>query len=129
MGEMFIDGRPFGYILEDKDRGLNSSMSVAEIKLRKVFGQTAIPYGDYEVALSYSNRFKKTMPLLLNVKGFDGVRIHGGNTDADTLGCPLLGAKKAENKVYDCAAKNEELVKLIGEALKKGKVIVSIKKR
>jgi hypothetical protein len=128
LGRMFIDGVEFGYTLEDKDRGLTDKMSATEIKLRKIFGQTAIPYGEYEVVLSYSNRFKKIMPLLLNVKGFEGVRIHGGNTDADTLGCPLLGATRTDKSIFECADKNRELIVLIDRALKFDKVFLSITK-
>lgn len=130
IGSMFVNGSFFGYTLEDKDRGLKDTMSVSEIKLRKVFGQTAIPYGRYEVILNYSNRFKKIMPLLLNVKGFEGVRIHGGNTDQNTLGCPLLGLKKNENGIYDCATINNKLIALIkAEAQKENsKIYVEITK-
>ena len=56
-----------------------------------IFGQTAIPYGTYPMILNMSNRFKRILPLIQNVKGFDGIRIHGGNSAVDTLGCILLG--------------------------------------
>lgn len=130
IGSMYVNDLFFGYTLEDKDRGLKDTMSISEIKLRKVFGETAIPYGTYEVILSYSNRFKKVMPLLLNVKGFEGVRIHGGNTDKNTLGCPLLGLKKNENGIYDCATINNKLINLIKlEAQKENsKIYVEITK-
>jgi hypothetical protein len=130
IGSMLINGEFFGYTLEDKDRGLKDTMTLLEIKTRKVFGQTAIPYGRYEVILNYSNRFKKIMPLLLNVKGFEGVRIHGGNTDKNTLGCPLLGLKKNANGIYDCATINNKLIELIKAEAQKGnsKIYVEITK-
>jgi Family of unknown function (DUF5675) len=57
----------------------------------KIPGTTAIPSGRYRVTLTMSNRFKRIMPLLNNVPGFSGIRIHPGNTAADTEGCLLPG--------------------------------------
>lgn len=61
-------------------------MQLEEIKKKKVYGQTAIPRGSYECVYTYSNRFKKMLPLLKDVPGFDGIRIHSGNSAKDTEG-------------------------------------------
>jgi hypothetical protein len=63
----------------------------------KIHGETAIPAGEYEVALTMSPRFKRILPLLLNVPNFDGIRIHPGNTDKDTEGCILVGESKTRD--------------------------------
>lgn len=93
IGELFVDNKFFCHILEDVDRNLSSSMEIEEIKKLKVKSLTAIPTGTYEVIINYSGRFKQDMPLLLNVPGFEGIRIHVGNTSLDTDGCLLAGLK------------------------------------
>jgi len=66
-------------------------MSLAEIKAQKVYGATAIPAGRYRVAFTFSNRFQKYLPLLIDVPGYEGVRIHPGNKAEHTEGCLLPG--------------------------------------
>lgn len=80
--------------LEDTDRGLVKTDSEYWIKEHKILGKTAIPVGKYEIKLTYSERFKRKLPILLNVTGFEGIRIHAGNTQKDTSGCILVGQNK-----------------------------------
>ena len=84
IGGLYIDGTYFCYTLEDTDRKLEED----GIKIPK---QTAIPRGKYKVIINHSNRFKRDMPLLLDVPQFEGIRIHAGNTPENTEGCILLG--------------------------------------
>jgi hypothetical protein len=101
IGEMFIDGVFLCYTLEDKDRNLKHTDSLLWIKTRKVYGKTAIPTGTYKCGFTISNRFKRVLPEIFNVKGYTGVRIHAGNTAEDTHGCLLLGNKKAYDKIFE----------------------------
>ena len=65
----------------------------------KVYGETAIPAGKYKVIITWSNRFKRKLPLLLNVPGFEGIRIHPGNTAVDTHGCILVGVNDSKGHI------------------------------
>lgn len=117
IGDLYIDGEFFCYVLEDKDRNLKSTDTLAYIKLNKVWGVTAIPSGVYKLKLSMSNRFKRILPEILNVKGYEGVRIHRGNTAEDSLGCLIVGFKKSPNSVLESTkAENALVAKLTGES-------------
>lgn len=87
IGKLYIDDNYFCDTLEDTVRKV------------KIAGKTAIPAGSYKVKKTMSPRFKKILPEILNVPNFAGVRIHSGNTAADTDGCLLLGLNKAKGQV------------------------------
>ena len=110
IGKLYVDGEYFCDTIEDRDRGLNDSMSVEEIKKIKVYGETAIPTGRYRVTLSYSVKFKKMLPEILNVKGFTGIRIHSGNTAKDSLGCILVGKNTVVGQVTSSRATFDRLM-------------------
>lgn len=99
MGTVFSDGRPFGYSVEDVIREVDGQ----PVSTWKVPGKTATPAGLYRVVLSFSQRFGRTLPEVLDVPGFTGIRIHPGNTSADTEGCLLVGMKRAGNTVQESA--------------------------
>lgn len=88
VGKLSVDDKFVCYTLEDKVR---EEIGVP-VEQWKVMGQTAIPKGTYPVTITMSNRFKTKLPLLGNVPGFSGVRIHTGNSSKDTEGCILVGA-------------------------------------
>lgn len=110
IGELFIDGAFFCYTLEDKDRGLTSVMDILTLNKKKIFGTTCIPYGEYKVLLTMSNRFKRLLPEILDVKGYKGVRIHRGNTAADSLGCIIVGYKRGIDTVYESTKAENDLI-------------------
>jgi hypothetical protein len=114
---MYINGEYFCDTLEDTDRGLTCTMSLAELKEVKEYGRTAIPTGRYPIAYTYSPRFKKHLPLLLQVPAFEGIRIHAGNTHRDTSGCLLLGKNKAVGKVLDSRKTMDEFLRILKPAI------------
>lgn len=116
IGDMLIDGEFFCYTLEDVVRPV------------KIPRETAIPYGYYEVITNYSHRFKRIMPIILNVPGFDGVRIHGGNTAKDTEGCPLVGFIKDVDFVGQSKKAFAAFMKRLRAGLKEGRVYLTISK-
>ena len=101
IGRLYIDGEYFCDTIEDKDRGLNNDMGLAEILAKKRYGETAIPTGHYEVEITYSPKYKRMMPEIKDVKGFSGIRIHSGNTAKDTLGCLIVGKNTVVGMVTD----------------------------
>lgn len=130
IGTLFIDGVKECYILEDCDRGLTETMQISEIEKLKVYGSTCIPYGRYEVAITMSNRFKRELPLLLNVKGYSGIRIHTGNSEVDTLGCLLPCRQIVKDKgLQSTPAFNQLFTKLNTEIKRGKKVFITIKKK
>lgn len=113
IGKLYIDGVYFADTIEDKDRGLDDSMEESEIRKKKVYGETAIPLGTYKVEITYSPKFKKNLPLLYNVKGFEGIRIHSGNTAEDSLGCIIVGKNKKVGMVLDSRSTMTKLMKIL----------------
>lgn len=113
IGKLYVDDVYFCDVIEDKDRGLDESMSLADIMVKKRYGETAIPYGTYSVVITYSPKYKKMMPLIKDVKGFVGIRIHSGNTAKDTLGCLIIGKNTKVGMVTESRATYNKLFALI----------------
>lgn len=89
IGKLSIDGLFCCHTLEDAVRNV------------KLAGETAIPAGTYRVVITESRRFKCPLPLLLDVPNFTGVRIHSGNTAADTSGCILVGLQREADTIRE----------------------------
>lgn len=126
IGKLSEDGLPLCYTLEDKDRGLKSTDDITLITKLKAYAVTAIPTGRYEVAITYSNRFKKYLPLLLNVPGFAGIRIHPGNSAVDTEGCILPGTTYSKDWVSDSRTAFNLLFAKMKAVEKKEKIYITI---
>lgn len=134
ISNLIINGEVFCQVLEDVDRGLDSSMTLDKIKELKKPSITAIPRGTYKVTLDvYSPKFGNRtfykevcngkVPRLLNVKGFDGILIHAGNTHADTSGCLLIGNNTQVGKVLNSQGTFRKLYVKLKEAHDRGEDI------
>ena len=126
IGKLYIDGVYFCDTIEDKDRGLNQAMSINDIKKKKVYGETAIPTGTYKLVIDYSNRFKKSMAHILNVPGYEGIRIHTGNSAKDSLGCIIVGKNKVVGKVVESRNTYNQLFPILQKAFKEGEIKITI---
>lgn len=135
IGILLINNKKFCEVIEDKDRGLKDSMTSEQIKLIKKPNMTAIPTGTYDVTLDvFSSKFgnipfyKKVcngkLPRLLNVKGFEGILIHCGNTQLDTSGCLIVGENKVKGKVINSKITFEKLYNILKNS--KDKITIKI---
>lgn len=109
IGQLTINGRAICWMLEDPVREIEGR-PVEEWKIK---GQTAIPRGRYKIERTFSNRFQYTTPQLMDVPGFTGIRIHTGNTAADTEGCLLPGMERREKGVGQSVLAYREVMKWI----------------
>lgn len=117
IGELLVDDDFFCYTLEDV------------VRPTKINGETAIPFGQYEVIVNFSNRFQRRMPLLLDVPYFTGIRIHPGNDKNNTEGCILVGESKEKDWIGDSRNAFNALFPIIDKAAAAGKVFITILER
>lgn len=137
IGNLYVNGVWFCNTLEDRDRGLTSTMPLDEIRRIKIYGETAIPTGDYIIRMDivspkyngvkwYRDNFGGRMPRFESVRGYEGVLIHPGNSPVDTLGCVLVGLNKQKGRVLESRATFLKLWKLL-EAARKRKETIYLK--
>jgi hypothetical protein len=119
IGDLAIDGRHLCWTCEDPVREIEGQ----PVEAWKIHGKTAIPFGTYNVVITRSARFGVDMPLLQGVPGFAGIRIHTGNTVADTEGCLLPGFVRYENSVGQSRLAYEALFERIRDALERGETV------
>ena len=139
IGRLYVNGQFFCNTLEDKDRGLKQTDSLASIKSRKVYGETAIPTGTYEIDMEtvspkysavkwYKDLCKGKMPTIDNVPGFSRVLIHPGNTALDTQACLLVGYNTIKGQLTKSKDTFAQLYKQMKTAHNKGeKITIEIK--
>jgi uncharacterized protein DUF5675 len=119
IGELSVDGTFQCFTLEDVFRE-------GDIFLVKVPGATAIPEGRYGVVVTRSERFKIELPEVLNVPNFKGIRIHSGNTAADTEGCVLVGRTRVVDSVGESRLALAPVLEAIRRGLQDGQVTLEI---
>lgn len=136
ISNLTINGKWFCNVIEDTDRGLKDTMTLEQIKSIKKPSLTAIPSGKYKVTLDvvspkfstnayYKQVCQGKLPRLLNVKGFEGILIHVGNTEKASAGCLIVGENKVKGQVINSKATFEKLYK---ELLKdKNNITIEIK--
>ena len=117
IGELFFDGVFECFILEDRYRAPGK---------KKVYGETAIPCGVFPIVITHSPRFNRLLPLVDAVPGFEGVRIHPGNTKDDTEGCLLPGRKRSVDRVDESKLAFEALYAKLVKAQAKGKIALTV---
>lgn len=136
IGHLYINGIFVCDTIEDVYRGTTEEMPFTSTgngegywkdekgnKIQKIYGKTAIPSGTYTINITYSQKFKKRLALLLNVKGYEGIRIHSGNTQEDSLGCIIVGENKVKGKVINSRATLTKLMGKLEEATEFGEEI------
>lgn len=129
IGRFFVDDKRLCESLEDKDRGLMSSMTLSEILRKKVAGTTAIPKGTYKVMLTYSKKFRSRqwaqkwhmrVPELIGVMGYSGVRIHPANKAKEIEGCIAIGDNTNVGQVTNSVRRYDELMSIIVPRMENG---------
>ena len=115
VGRLFVDGKYFCDTLEDRVRDLTME--------KKVPGETAIPAGRYRVIVNVSPKFKRELPRLVDVPGFEGILIHAGNSPRDTEGCLLVGENKEKGRVLNSRKHEVKLTVIVKEAINRGEEV------
>ena len=117
IGQLYVNGKFVCNTIEDVDRGLNNNMSLAAVLKVKVPNETAIPTGTYQLIVSMSPKFKRELIEVRGVVGFSGIRIHRGNTAADSAGCIIVGINTEKGKVTNSTMYETMVTKMVSDAI------------
>ena len=135
IGRLYVDGKFICNTIEDRDRHLTQDMPLEQIKKIKVAALTAIPTGTYKIRMDvispkYSlkpwyltNCHGARVPRLVDVKGWDGVLIHTGNTEKDSSGCIIVGINDVPGMVTKSKDTFLKLYNMMYAAYRKGEPI------
>lgn len=122
VGRLYVNNEFFSNTLEDKiiDKNKNGIFDNGE---KKVYGESAIPYGKYKVIYNWSPKFGCNLPRLLDVPHFEGILIHPGNTARDSAGCILVGKNTSKGMLSESRYTSDKLNEIIDAAQKRGEEI------
>jgi len=125
-GKLSVNGTFQCYTLEPTVREVVGE----SVSLWKIPGKTAIPAGTYAVEVTYfvpqaalGQGGGYYAPLLDNVPGFIGIRIHIGNFPNDTEGCILVGTQLGQDEVLNSKVAFTALMSLIQGARNNGEPV------
>jgi hypothetical protein len=116
-GNLLIDNNWFCHTIEDVVRAKPNEWKPS----LKVYGKTAIPYGRYQVLVTYSNRFKRDLTAVLNVPDFEGIRIHNGVNETSSAGCIIVSYKAEKGRLINDRKAMNDLCDKVQAATKTGK--------
>ena len=123
VGNLYIDGKRICETMEDRDRNLTDTKTEEENMKMKMYGKTAIPIGTYKLTIDYSNKYNKMLPHILDVKAFDGIRIHSLNFASESLGCIGPGIFNGVNAVTYSRATMSKIQPMIQAAIDNGEKV------
>lgn len=122
VGRLYVNNEFFSNTLEDKIIDKDKS-GVFDNGEKKVYGESAIPYGKYKVIYNWSPKFGRNLPRLLDVPHFEGILIHSGNTAKDSFGCILVGKNTSKGMLSESRYTSDKLNEIIDAAQKRGEEI------
>lgn len=76
-----------------------------------------IPVGTYPILVTYSPKFERLMPLVADVPGHSGIRIHIGNTAKDTSDCVLVGTSRLADAILHSRIAFNQIFPVIAHAV------------
>lgn len=118
--ESTVNERTFGKLSVDGVYECETLEDAVRFSGEKIFGHTAIPFGEYVVIINHSRRFNRLLPLLLSVPNFEGIRIHPGNSISDTEGCILVGTARVGDTVVNSRVAFNKLFDKMQDAIESG---------
>lgn len=122
VGRLYVNNEFFSNTLEDKIIDKDKS-GVFDNGEKKVYGESAVPYGKYKVIYNWSPKFGRNLPRLLDVPHFEGILIHSGNTARDSAGCILVGKNTSKGMLSESRYTSDKLNEIIDAAQKRGEEI------